>query len=319
MNNANAGRRRIILDCDPGQDDAVGILLALASPEALYTLAITAVAGNVPLELAEKNARRIVELAGGAVPVYSGCAEPLRQNLVTAHHIHGASGLDGMDLFEPARATRPEHAVDFIIDTLLAAPPASVTLVPTGPLTNLAQALLRRPEIARAIDEIVLMGGAMREGGNVTPSAEFNIYVDPHAADVVLRCGRPIVMIGLDATHQVLCARPRMEKIREIGGRVAEATYGMLTFFNRFDSKKYGVDGAPLHDPCTLAYLLAPSLFDSKQCHVGVETESSLTRGHTAVDFWGVTGEPANARWVYRVDADGLFDLLVDRLARLPK
>lgn len=313
-----AKKRRIILDCDPGQDDAVNLLLAIAARDVFDILGVTAVAGNVPLALSEKNARRIVELSGAAdILVFAGCARPMARALVTAHHVHGESGLDGMTLFEPHVGLQSRHGVDFIVETLLAAEPSSVTLVPTGPLTNIAMALAKEPRIAERIEEIVLMGGAMREGGNITPSAEFNIFVDPHAADIVLKCGRPITMIGLDATHQVLCSKPRIDKIRAIGGPVAEAVYGMLSFFNRHDSAKYGVDGAPLHDPCTIAYLLAPSLFAAKPCHVAVETSSPLTIGHTAVDFWGVTGESPNVLWVHGVDADGFFALLTDRLSRL--
>ncbi len=311
-------KRSIILDCDPGQDDAVNLLLAIAARDAFDILGVTAVAGNVPLALSEKNARRIVELTGAAdIPVFAGCPRPMTKALVTAHHVHGASGLDGMTLFEPRIGLHPGHGVDFIVQTLLAAERSSVTLVPTGPLTNIAMALVKEPRIAEHIKEIVLMGGAMREAGNITPSAEFNFFVDPHAAEIILKCGRPITMIGLDATHQVLCSRQRIENIRAIGGPVGEAVYGMLSFFNRHDSAKYGVDGAPLHDPCTVAYLLAPSLFAAKSCHVAVETSSLLAIGHTAVDFWGVTGEPPNASWVHGVDADGFFALLTDRLARL--
>ena len=313
-----AEKRAIILDCDPGQDDAVNLLLAIAARDVFDVLGVTSVAGNVPLGLSEINARRIVELSGAReIPVFAGCPGPIARALVTAHHVHGASGLDGMNLSTPRIALQPGHGVDFIIGSLLAAAPSSVTLVPTGPLTNIAMALVKEPRIADRIREIVLMGGAMREGGNITPSAEFNIYVDPHAADIVLRCGRPVTVIGLDATHQVLCSRPRIDRIRAIGGPVAEAVYGMLSFFNRHDSSKYGVDGAPLHDPCTIAYLLAPALFAAKACHIAVETSSPLTIGHTAVDFWGVTGNEPNALWIHGVDADGFFDLLIARLSIL--
>jgi purine nucleosidase len=183
-------------------------------------------------------------------------------------------------------------------------------------LTNIATAMQREPSILRSIDEIVLMGGAMREGGNRTPSAEFNIMVDPHAADIVFKCGRPIVVVGLDASHQVLSTRERVARIKSLGNPVADATAGMLGFFDRHDTKKYGSEGAPLHDPCTVAYLLKPELFQSKACNISVETESELTIGHTAVDFWHVTDRPINASWVYEVDADGFYDLLFERLAR---
>ncbi len=188
--------------------------------------------------------------------------------------------------------------------------------MPTGPLTNIAAAIRKAPAILPKIERIVLMGGAMREGGNRTPSAEFNILVDPEAADVVLRCGRPITQMGLDVTHQVLSTVERVDRIRTLGNPVAEATAGMLSFFDRFDTKKYASKGAPLHDPCTVAWLLRPNLFVGKECNVSVETESELTLGHTAVDFWHVTERPINVNWVYGVDADGFYDLLIERLAR---
>ena len=309
--------RPILIDCDPGQDDAMMLFLALAHPEKFEVLGVTAVAGNVPLALTERNARMLVQLAGRAdVPVHAGCARPMVRDLVTAEYVHGKTGIDGIDIFEPDVELGDGHGVDFLVETLLAAEDDSVTLVPTGPLTNIAVALVRAPEIAPKIKEIVLMGGAMREGGNVTPSAEFNIYVDPHAADVVFRCGRPIVAMGLDVTHQVMTTRARLEPMKRIDNPVARASYNMLAFFGHFDAEKYGGEGAPLHDPCTVAYLLAPELFELKECRVQVETASPLTLGHTAVDFWGVTGRPANARWAWKVDADGFFDLLNDALAR---
>ncbi len=309
--------RPVIIDCDPGQDDAVALLLAFASPEELDILGVTTVAGNVPLELTQCNARRMVDLAGRSdVPVFAGCARPLVCDLVTAEYVHGKSGLDGIDLWEPKQPLASQHAVDFIIETLLAHGEAGVTLVPTGPLTNIAMALVKEPRIAPRIREIVIMGGAMREGGNHTPSAEFNIRVDPHAADVVLRCGRPITMFGLDVTHQVPATKARLEPIRALANPVADAVVGMLEFYGRFDSRKYGADGAPLHDPCTVAYLLAPELFETRHCNVAVETGSALTRGHTAVDFWHVTGRPENVHWAHRVDGDAFYRLLTERLGR---
>ncbi len=309
--------RPVIIDCDPGQDDAVALLLAFAAPEELDILGITTVAGNVPLELTQRNARRMVDLAGRSdVPVFAGCARPMVCDLVTAEYVHGESGLDGIDLWEPKQPLAPQHAVDFIVETLLARDDASVTLVPTGPLTNIAMALVKEPRIVPRIREIVIMGGAMREGGNHTPSAEFNIRVDPHAADIVLRCGRPITMFGLDVTHQVPASKARLEPIRALANPVADAVVGMLEFYGRFDSRKYGADGAPLHDPCTIAYLLEPELFETRHCNVAVETDSALTRGHTAVDFWHVSGRPENVHWAYRVDAGGFYRLLTERLGR---
>ena len=305
------------MDCDPGQDDAIALLLAMASPDELAILGITTVAGNVPLDLTERNARQMCDLAGRSdIPVYAGCARPMRRDLLTAENVHGNTGIDGVDIIEPRQPLEDQHAVDFIVDTLLAADDNSVTLVPTGPLTNIATAVKKDASILGKVDEIVLMGGAMREGGNHSPSAEFNILVDPHAADIVFRCGRPITVMSLDVTHQVLALAERRERIRQIDNAAGQATAGMLDFFNRHDTNKYSSLGAPLHDPCTIAYLLKPELFAGKTCNVTVETESELTMGHTAVDFWHVTDRPKNAQWMHTVDADGFYALLVERLSR---
>ena len=312
--------RPIIIDCDPGQDDAVALLLAMASPDELNLLGITTVAGNVPLALTERNARMMCDIADREdMPVFAGCAEPLVRAGITAEYIHGETGIDGIDVFEPRTPLQKLHAVDFIIDTLIADDTRQVTLVPTGPLTNIAAALDRTPGIAERIDEIVIMGGAMREGGNRTPSAEFNIMADPHAADIVLSSGVPIIMMGLDVTHQVLSTEARVARIRALKNPVADATAGMLSFFHRYDTEKYSSPGTPLHDPCTVAYLLQPDLFKTKLCNVSVETESELTIGHTAVDFWHVTDKPRNVNWAFDVDADGFYDLLTDRLARFSR
>lgn len=311
--------RPIIIDCDPGQDDAVAMFLAMSSPDELELLGVTTVAGNVPLALTERNARMMCDIAGRTeTPVFAGCAEPMVREAITAEYIHGATGIDGVDVFEPETPLQEGHAVDFIIDTLLAKDNGPTTLVPTGPLTNIATAIQRSPDILPHIEEIVLMGGAMREGGNRTPSAEFNILADPHAATIVLDCGRPVTIMSLDVSHKVLSTRERVAKIGELGNAVAEATVGMLSFFHRYDTKKYGSEGTPLHDPCTVAYLLAPELFKTKMCNVSVETESKLTMGHTAVDFWHVTDRPKNVNWAYEIDADGFFALLTDRLGRFP-
>ena len=310
-------KRKIIIDCDPGQDDAVMLLLALACPEEFDILGITTVAGNVPLNLTERNARLMCELAGRSdVPVFAGSDKPMVRELVTAENVHGSTGIDGVDIHEPAIVLQARHAVDFIIESLLAADDDTITLVPTGPLTNIASAIKKQPEILPRIREIVSMGGASREGGNTTPSAEFNIYVDPHAADIVMHCGRPLVIASLDISHQVPVKTDFLDRLRAMNSKVATATLGMLEFFNRHDSKKYGTEGAPLHDPCTIAYLLQPGLFRGKRCNVEVEINSPLTVGHTAVDFWGVSGRPANATWLYQVNSDGFFELLLDRLAR---
>ena len=309
--------QKIIIDTDPGQDDAVALLLALASPE-LQILGVTAVAGNVPLGLTERNARKICELAGRPdIPVYAGAIRPMVRQLVTAEHVHGKTGLDGPDLPEPAMPLSEAHAVDFIVETLMAHEPGTVTLCTLGPLTNIALALIRDPRIAPRIKQIVLMGGGFFEGGNVTPAAEFNIYVDPHAADVVFRSNIPIVMMPLDVTHKALTTARRVAAFRELGTRVGIATAEMLEFFERFDEEKYGSDGGPLHDPCVIAYLLEPGLFRGRNCNVSVETTSELTMGMTVVDWWGVSDRPKNALVMRDIDSDRFFALLVERLGRL--
>jgi purine nucleosidase len=309
--------RKIIIDTDPGQDDALAILLALGSSE-LEVVGITAVAGNVPLAMTEANARRICELAGRRdVKVFAGAERPLLRPLVTAEHVHGRTGLDGPDLPDPTMALQSQHAVDFIVETLMTETPGTVTLCPLGPLTNIALALIREPRIADRIQEIVLMGGGYFEQGNITPSAEFNIYVDPHAADVVFRCGAPIVVMPLDVTHKALTTRARVEAFRNLGTAVGTAAAELLDFFERYDEQKYGTDGGPLHDPCVIAYLLKPDLFSGRLVNVTVETMSELTLGATVVDWWHVTDRPKNATVMREIDADGFFSLLTDRLARL--
>ncbi|MGI9332196.1 MAG: nucleoside hydrolase [Gammaproteobacteria bacterium] len=307
----------VILDCDPGQDDAVMLLLALAYPQVLNVTGITTVAGNVALEKTQRNARIMCELARRPdVPVHAGCAAPMLRPLVTAEHVHGSEGIDGATIYEPELPLQPVHAVDFIVRTLLAAADDSLTLVATGPLTNVAMAIVREPAIVPKIKQIVYMGGAWRKGGNVTPCAEFNVYVDPHAASVVFGCGRPLVVMSLDITHQVLTTAARREAIGRVGNRAAAEVKAMLEFYNRHDSEKYGIDGGPLHDPCTVAYLLRPELFATKHVNVAIETGSALTLGATVVDYWGVTQRPPNVQWADKVDVDGFFELLNESLAR---
>jgi purine nucleosidase len=309
-------RRKIIIDTDPGQDDAVAILLALASPE-IELLGITAVAGNVPLALTEKNARIVCELANRPdVPVFAGCDRPMARKLVTAEHVHGKTGLDGIDLPDPVMPLQDQHAVDFIIDTLRREAPGSVTLCPIGPLTNIATALTRAPDIAPRIQEIVLMGGAYFEVGNITPAAEFNIYVDPEAAKIVFGAGVPITMMPLDVTHRALTNAARVEAFAK-AGRVGPAVAGWTNFFERFDKEKYGSAGAPLHDPLTVAYLLKPDLFRGRFINVEIETGSDLTLGMTVADWWRVTKRAPNATFMRDIDADGFFAMLTERLARL--
>jgi purine nucleosidase len=308
----------IIIDTDPGQDDAVAILLALASPE-FEVLGITAVAGNVPLALTHKNARKICEVAGRPdIKVFAGNVRPLVRKLVTAENVHGKSGLDGPELPEPKMPMQHQHAVDFLIETLMTRPPGEVTLCVLGPMTNIAAAIIRAPAIAPRIKRIVAMGGGFFEGGNTTPSAEFNIYVDPHAARVVFEAGIPITLIPLDCTHKALTTRARVERFRRIANRAGPVTAGWLDFFERFDEAKYGTDGGPLHDPCVIAWLLKPELFAGREVNVAIECESELTMGMTVIDWWRVTARPANALVVRDIDADGFFALLAERIAALP-
>jgi purine nucleosidase len=310
-------RQKIIIDTDPGQDDAVAILLALASPE-LDVLGITAVAGNVPLAWTQKNARKVCELAGRPdVRVYAGASRPMLRPLVTAEHVHGNTGLNGPELPEPTMPLQTQHAVDFLIEEIQRQPAGSVTLCTLGALTNIALALQRAPEIAARIQQIVLMGGGFSEGGNITPAAEFNIYVDPHAAQLVFSSGIPLVVMPLDVTHQVLTTRKRLDAIAALGTPVAQATVALLEFFERYDEEKYGSDGGPLHDPCVIAYLLQPALFHGRHCNVEIETSSELTMGMTVVDWWGVSTRPKNAMVMRTVDADGFFSLLTARLKTL--
>ena len=310
--------RKIIIDTDPGQDDAVAILLALASPEELDVLGIVAVAGNVPLALTQKNARIVCELARKThVPVFAGCDRPMTRKLVTAEHVHGKTGLDGPQLADPTMPLQDRHGVDFIIETLRREPSGSVTLVPVGPLTNIATAFRNAPDIVGRVAEIVLMGGAYFEVGNITPAAEFNIYVDPEAAEIVFKSGIKLTVMPLDVTHKALTTRPRVDAFRSMGTEVGRMVGEWTDFFERFDKEKYGSEGAPLHDPCTIAYLLEPEIFSGRHINVEIETVSDLTLGMTVADWWRVSQRPANATFMGHLDADRFYALLTERLARL--
>ena len=305
--------RRIILDTDPGTDDAVAILLALASPE-LEVLGLVAVAGNVPLAETERNARAVCELAGRSdIPVYAGCPRPVDGRLVSAEHFHAAHGLGRLTLPPPRTLLRPEHGVDVLIDTLRQAEPGTVTLCALGPLTNIAVALVMVPDIAGRIAELVLMGGASYALGNETPAAEFNIHADPQAAAIVFGSGIPITMVPLDVTHQVLSTPERIERVRAAAGQSCAAA--ALLLMPPLDSCRRTV---ALHDPCVIAWLIAPDLFEGVEVNVAIETESRLTLGMTVVDWRGTSGRPANARVLQTIEADGFYGLLAERLARLP-
>lgn len=309
--------RPIIIDTDPGQDDAIALLLALAVPEELEVHGITAVAGNVPLDLTTHNSLMMTELAGRAeVPVYAGCDRPMVRPLVTAEYVHGKTGIDGADTPDPTVAPADGHAVDFIIDTARTTP--GLTICTLGPLTNVGVALERAPDIKDNIEQLVLMGGGFFEGGNTTPAAEFNIYVDPQAADIVFRSGIPLVMMPLDVTHKALTSDARIEAFNELGNASGAATAGMLEFFERYDMERYGTIGAPLHDPCVIAYLLEPELFNGRHVAVSIETESELTMGMTVVDWWGLTDDEPNCMVMHEIDDERLYQLLTDRIGRLP-
>ncbi len=309
---------RIILDCDPGRDDALAIALALASPEEIALSAITTVAGNVPLELTQRNARFLCELCGhDEVPVYAGARRPLTRPPVTAEEVHGRSGLEGLEVAEPATPLKDQHAVDFIAETLGAAGEEAITLVACGPLTNLAMVVSDFPKVLAGVRQIVLMGGVSRVGGNVTPVAEFNIHADPEAAAQVFACGRPITVFSLDATYQVLAGPDHARRLESLGGAPAQRLASLLRPFRDGPKGRFGPGVTPLHDPCTVAWLLRPHLFEAQSVPVAVETEGAHTLGATVVDWWGVTGHPPNAQWVTKADGDGVIDLLIERIAQL--
>ena len=309
--------RPIIIDTDPGQDDALAILLALASPE-LAVLGITCVAGNVPLDKTTINARKVCELAGRSdTRIFAGASGPLSRTLVTAEYVHGKSGLDGYELPDPVMPLQEQAGVDFIVETVMNAPAQTITLCALGPLTNLGLALQAEPRLGERLQEIVLMGGGLFEGGNTTPAAEFNIYVDPEAADMVMHCGAPVTMIPLDLTHQTLTSDAIIEAFRSMPNQTGPASAGLLDFFERFDVEKYGSQGGPLHDPNVIAFLLQPELYGGRVINVEIETASALTRGMTVADWWGVTDRVKNVNYLRHVDVDGYWALLQERLATL--
>jgi purine nucleosidase len=280
--------------------------------------AITTVAGNVPLELTVINALALVELANRPdVPVHAGSVRPMVNPLTTAEHVHGPTGLDGANLPPPSLQPAPGHAVDRIVEILMTEDEGTVTVCTLGPLTNIALALVREPRIAPRIRELVLMGGGFFEGGNTTPAAEFNIYVDPHAAHVVFTSGIPLVMLPLDVTHKALGTPDRLDRFRALGTAAGEAVAGMLDFYDRSDMEKYGFPGGPLHDPTVIAYLLDPGMFSGKRVNVHIETAPGATQGMTVIDWWHVTDEDPNAMVMHEIDSDRFFDLLVERIARI--
>ncbi|MDX3807050.1 nucleoside hydrolase [Bosea thiooxidans] len=308
-------RETIVIDTDPGQDDAVALLLAFASPSEIDLKAITTVAGNVPVTQTTANALRIRDLGKrGDVPVYRGAEGPLLLPLETAEFVCGPDGLAGANLPAPASEAATGHAVQAIIDLCRAAPADGITLCPLGPLTNLALAFRLAPDILPKVKRIVLMGGAIGLG-NITPAAEFNAYVDPHAAAIVFGCGRPIVMFGLGVTLQAIASHDQIARIGTLGNAAGRAVHGMLT---RPRPGGLGSDGHPMHDPCVIAWLLWPELFEGRACFVTVETGEGPLRGRTTIDWNNRLKREANAHVVSAVKAHELFERMIERLATLP-
>lgn len=305
----------LIIDCDPGHDDAIAILLALASPE-VDLVGVTTVGGNSGLANTTRNALTVLEAAGRPeIPVAAGCDHPLVRPLQIGEHVHGKSGMDGPVLDPPTTSAVDDHAVDFIAATV-AASPEPVTIAPTGPLTNIALLLRRHPAVVDNIERLVLMGGAIGLG-NVTPAAEFNIWVDPEAADIVFGAGLDLTMVGLDVTHQATMGRAHGEQLRPTG-QCGQLVADLLEFFVLFHQRTYGLDSSPIHDAVAIADIIWPDLLEAERFHVAVETGSELTRGRTVVDRWRVTGNHPNARVGLAIDGARFADLVVDRISSLP-
>jgi inosine-uridine nucleoside N-ribohydrolase len=306
----------IIIDCDPGHDDAIALLLALASSE-LQLLGVTTVAGNQTLEKTTANALRVLELVGrDDVDVAAGADRPLARDLFIAAYVHGESGLDGPSLPDPRRSPVDQHAVDFLAERILGSP-RRVTLVPVGPLTNVALLLARYPEAAENLERIVIMGGAVAEG-NVTPAAEFNIYVDPEAAWRVFHSGVPVTMIGLDVTHQALMMPAHAERLRG-SGRIGTFVAELHDFFIQYHERTYGTEGAPIHDAVAVAQVLRPGIVETLHRHVDVDCESQLCRGRTVVDLWRRTGNEPNTDVGVGIDGEGFLELLCERIESLDR
>ncbi|MCO7518390.1 MULTISPECIES: nucleoside hydrolase [unclassified Pseudomonas] len=313
-----AAPRDLIIDTDPGADDVVALLLAMASPDELKIRAITTVAGNVRLEKTSRNARLAREWGGREeIPVYAGAGRPLVRTPIYAANVHGEEGLTGVQVHEPKKPLAKGNAVQYLIDTLGAAEPHSITIAMLGPQTNLALALIQKPEIANGIKEVVVMGGAHFNGGNITPAAEFNLYADPHAAEVVLGSGVKLTYLPLDVTHKVLTSDARLEQLAAVNNKASKLVVDILNAYIKFDMDNYGMPGGPVHDASVIAYLLKPELFKGKQVHMLVDSREGPTFGQTVTDWYGVLKQPANVTWIKEGDAQGFFDLLSARLARL--
>jgi len=307
----------IIVDCDPGIDDTIALLTAFVSPE-LEILGITAVCGNQPLEHTVRNALQVCELGQRTdIPVHAGCFRPMLREPIHGQ-FHGKTGLGNTVLPDPVKRVEDKSAVDFLIDTLTAAAASRkrVTICCLGPMTNVAVALRMTPRIAEGIERIVMMGGAYRESGNRTMTAEFNVLADPHAAHVVFSSGIPIVALALDATHQVMLKPGHVAQFSNVSGRISGTLAELMAFWDRNDVRRYGSRGGPLHDPLVIAYLLAPHLFETERARVFVEHESELCMGQTIADWYGKSGLEPNADIVTKVDAEGVIGFFLDRLSR---
>ncbi|MDH6592728.1 purine nucleosidase [Variovorax sp. TBS-050B] len=311
----------LIIDTDPGADDVIALLFAMAAPEALKLEALTTVAGNVPLAKTSRNARLACEWGGRpGIPVHAGAERPLRRAAIHADHVHGQEGITGVAVHEPAVSLAEGHAVDHLIRTLRAAPAHSVTLAMLGPQTNLALALEQAPDIVRGLRELVLMAGAHFNGGNITPVAEFNVFADPHAAEAVLRhcSGVPVTMLPLDVTHRILTSEARIARLRGLGNRAGRIVADILDAYAPQEMRHYGLPGGPVHDATVIAWLLAPSLFSGRAIHVEIDSREGMGFGQTVADWHGSLGRAANVNWIVDGDAQGFFDLLTAHIARLP-
>lgn len=313
-----AAARDLIIDTDPGADDVVALFLAMASPEAFNIRAITTVAGNVRLDKTSRNARLAREWAGREdIPIYAGAGRPLVRAPIYAADVHGEEGLAGVQVHEPKKPLAEGNAVQYLIDTLGNAKPHSITLAMLGPQTNLALALIQQPQIVTGIKEVVVMGGAHFNGGNITPVAEFNLYADPHAAQVVLASGVQITYLPLDVTHKIITSEARLKQLAAVNNSVSKQVVDILLAYIKHDMDVYGMPGGPVHDASVIAYLLKPELFSGRRIHMSIDSREGPTFGQTVADWYGVLNQPANVLWVNQGDAQGFFDLLSARLARL--
>ena len=313
-----ADRIDLIIDTDPGADDVVALLLALASPQELNVLALTTVAGNVRLDKTSRNARLAREWAGREeVPVYAGAPKPLMRTPIYADNIHGKEGMAGVTVYEPQKGLAKGNAVDYLIDTLKTARPHSITIAMLGPQTNLALALIQAPEIVEGIKEVVIMGGAHFNGGNITPVAEFNLFADPQAAEVVLKSGVRLTYLPLDVTHKILTSDARLKQIAALNNEAGKRVGDILNEYIKADMEHYGIPGGPVHDATVIAYLLKPELFSGRSVNVVIDSREGPTFGQTIVDWYDGLKAPKNAVWIESGDAQGFFDLLTQRLARL--